>query len=290
MRFTALLAFAATLTGAWPAEGAARLTEHCNTNFGTGEVAISAPGAARAELLAIAAEPARNLAIHERLWQPLSGRLLDYISFEDQVLLSYDPLQDTEQIAADIRGDPVLAALGVTHADPNTTQICFATMPPPVRVTVTEYHNRILDHYFLSSSAQENAVIDAGGAGAGWARTGEVLHAIQPGYCYGSRPVFRFYTFGANTHFFTADASECGFLRRNDPGWVFEAEAFGATLPEGGLCSAGTTPVWRLYNNRWMFNDSNHRFVVSAALRDQMAARGWVSEGVALCLQDWGPS
>jgi len=73
-------------------------------------------------------------------------------------------------------------------------------------------------------------------------------------------------------------------VRRSDPGWIYEGEAFGAAMPEQGQCEAGMTPVYRLYNNRWMFNDSNHRFVTRPALRDQMVGRGWIYEGVAMCL------
>ena len=58
-------------------------------------------------------------------------------------------------------------------------------------VTV-EYHNTLLDHYFLAILPSEIAGIDDGKAGPGWVRTGEIL--ITEDYAlfnYGSRTVQR---------------------------------------------------------------------------------------------------
>jgi serine protease len=55
-------------------------------------------------------------------------------------------------------------------------------------------------------------------------------------------------------------------------------------MPIDGACAAGTTPLYRLYNNRWLYNDSNHRFVSRQDLREKMASQGWIDEGVAMCL------
>jgi serine protease len=195
-------------------------------------------------------------------------------------------VQDTEQIAAQIRTDPVLILMGITNTDADSTGLCGVPPAAPT-VTITEYFNRDLNHYFLSSSDFENNVIDSGVAGAGWSRTGEHFRTIPSGACWSSRPVFRFYTHGANSHFFTVNDAECGFVR-NNPGWLYEADAFGAMSPENGQCPAQTVAVWRLYNNRWMYNDSNHRFVTRTALRDEMVAAGWLSEGVTMCLPGWG--
>lgn len=53
--------------------------------------------------------------------------------------------------------------------------------------------------------------------------------------------------------------------------------------PQGGACAAGV-PVYRLYNSRWMFNDSNHRYVTSASERAAMQAQGWIDEGARFCV------
>jgi hypothetical protein len=259
------------------------LTHNCRSHFDTGEVLLflSSP-TKRDEFLAIAADPTKEPAIYSKLWAPNGSRAIGL----DWGAIRFERNTDTVEIARAIEADATLRGRGLTSALANTATVCFATPPAAKQVFVTEYHNRVLDHYFLSSSAGENAAIDSGFAGPGWARTGESFIAIEPGACYSSYPVFRFYTFGANSHFYTADPGECGFLRRNDPAWLFEGDAFGAHLPVNGSCPGRTKPVYRLYNNRWMFNDSNHRFVTRLDLYQQMQERGWKGEGLAFCVAE----
>jgi hypothetical protein len=49
-------------------------------------------------------------------------------------------------------------------------------------------------------------------------------------------------------------------------------------------CSVQQRPLFRLYNNRFAQNDSNHRYVVDAALYRQMEATGWTGEGAQMCV------
>ena len=44
-----------------------------------------------------------------------------------------------------------------------------------------------------------------------------------------------------------------------------------------------TTAIFRAYNNRFAFNDSNHRYMTSITLYNQMLAMGWSGEGVVMC-------
>lgn len=53
--------------------------------------------------------------------------------------------------------------------------------------------------------------------------------------------------------------------------WVFLATLVAALHVPGG-----TVPVYRLWNQR---DDSNHRYATSAAIKDEMLAAGYVSEG-----------
>ena len=65
----------------------------------------------------------------------------------------------------------------------------------------------------------------------------------------------------------------------NYSGYDFEApNVFYVGLPDiaTGACPAGTTPVFRLWNQR---ADSNHRYTTDANVRAQMLAKGYVSEG-----------
>lgn len=170
------------------------------------------------------------------------------------------------------------AVLGTANAQ-------LSTSPP--RVTVVEFHNTVLDHYFLTAKVEEVAVIDAGGAGPGWRRTGYGFTAFASvgSTCPDCKPVSRFYGtpgLGPNSHFFTASQEEADGLKRPGSGWTFEGLAFAVPVPIDGRCSTGT-PVYRLFNNRWMMNDSNHRYVTSAQERTRMQALGWFDEGARFC-------
>jgi hypothetical protein len=277
------LAFALALCAPLAAIAEARLTQSCNTNFATGNVFVATTVASEQVLLGLARNPAVNPDVYWRFWTPPAVDDIDYSAYPSGFALRFDSLQDTREIAESIMGDPVLRELGVVGADADTYTICFSPNPPPRRMTVTEYFNSNTGHYFLSPTSLDNAFIDSGGAGPAWARTGETLRTFEADYCSGSRPVFRFYTPIANTHFFTLDNAECGAVRRGG-GWNYEGEAFGARAPAGGTCPANTTTVYRLYNNRWMYNDNNHRFVTRTALREQMVSQGWINEGIAMCV------
>ena len=82
---------------------------------------------------------------------------------------------------------------------------------------VVEYHNTLLDHYFLAILPAEIAGIDAGRAGPGWVRTGETLITEDYGLFTYSRRVSRFYgsnEIGPNSHFFTIVEAESQMLRQ----------------------------------------------------------------------------
>jgi uncharacterized delta-60 repeat protein len=150
----------------------------------------------------------------------------------------------------------------------------FNTAPPMI-----EYFNTVLGHYFMTYDSDEAQGIDRGGAGAGWQRTGATFTAG------GTSPVCRFYGtpgVGPNSHFFTVDAAECAGVKK-DRGWFFEGLGFYATPAVNQKCPPELRAVHRLYNNRAMFNDSNHRHVVDPPLIAPMVARGWIHEGVAFC-------
>ena len=153
---------------------------------------------------------------------------------------------------------------------------------------VQEYVNDLTGHYFLVSEAYEKQFIDSGSAGPGWHPTGHRFSAyavtstrLVP-VSRGS-PVCRFYAGGPNTHFFTASTYECDLLRTNGWGWTYEGIHFRAETPVNGVCASGLAPISRLYNNRFQFNDSNHRYVAEPALRDGMVRQGWTDEGVVFC-------
>jgi len=161
--------------------------------------------------------------------------------------------------------------------------------------TIVEYYADGTDHYFVTAAADEIAQLDSGSAG--WKRTGLSFKAwtrasdAPPA----AQPVCRFYSRGVNSHFYTGDASECQGLRSLEAsqraeattkgqsflGWQYEGVVFYALRPSNGQCPGGTTPVYRMYNNRAQENDTNHRFTSDGPMHAAM--QGWVDEGVAFC-------
>lgn len=165
--------------------------------------------------------------------------------------------------------------------------------PPPSLVRVIEFHHAALDHYFITASAEEIAVLD-GGAFGGWTRTGLEFNAFAPGTLAqgGAAPVCRFYgsaAAGINSHFYSAAQRECAEVKsRFAHAWLLESEnVFEIQLPDPltGACPAGTRAVYRSWNARV---DSNHRYTTDARVHAAMLARGDIGEGygerhVAMC-------
>lgn len=158
-----------------------------------------------------------------------------------------------------------------------------APVPAPTIVTIVEFYHSGLDHYFITANPKEIAELD-GGVHAGWQRTGESFSAYGVGSSgrAGRRPVCRAYgnpAAGLDSHFYSASPNKClATLENFGNAWLFEAAVFEMELPDTttGACSSDRTPVYRLWNNRV---DSSHRFVKSLALRAQMIARDFISEG-----------
>jgi hypothetical protein len=279
----AVLSIAAVLHAGPAMAAGERLTQRCSPPP-SNKVHMEVTGEARQAIEAVIARPDSNPALYEQLWRPAA--IEPFFGNSWAIVLDYPGPLDPYEMAASIAANIDLARLGITQVGPSSNGraggICF-TNPPAVKVTLTEFFHAGLGHYFLSSSEAETRSIESGAAGPGWQRTGETFLTTVYDSCYGMKPVFRFYGARQNSHFFTVDAGECGGVRRVDPGWQYEGVAFGATMPADGRCDFGT-PLYRLYNKRAAQNDSNHRFTTRTAVRDEMVARGWVSEGVAMCL------
>jgi hypothetical protein len=154
-----------------------------------------------------------------------------------------------------------------------------------------EYYHPGLDHYFMTADPAEQAGLAAGGADGQWRATGESFSVWKLAYP-NLQAMCRFYgdpsidpqsgqRAGPDSHFYTANPSECGTLSQRWPQWIFEGYAFFAAVPDGGgNCSAGTRPVYRYFKPQ---GDPNHRHVTTDAGKREMAARGWMAEGVTWC-------
>lgn len=157
-------------------------------------------------------------------------------------------------------------------------------------VTVAEFYNSNLNHYFMTADTSEANGIDSGQAGPGWIRTGLSFLAWNgQSVTTDVVPVCRFYGTpgkGPNSHFYTADSGECNQVKA-DPGWYYEGVAFYNKLPQNGNCPSGYPPIYRVYNNRAAANDANHRFITSKPDYDKMVAAGWLGEGIVMCAPSW---
>jgi len=148
----------------------------------------------------------------------------------------------------------------------------------PSTVAVVEYYNAVLDHYFITWIAAEQANLDAGNTPTKWNRTGASFRAYATAQV-GTSPVCRYYlppAFG-DSHFFGRGTAECNATGIGHPAFVLEDPLFMQMfLPAAGACPPNTTPIYRVFSNR---PDANHRYMTDRAIRDQMVAKGWLAEG-----------
>jgi lysyl endopeptidase len=148
-------------------------------------------------------------------------------------------------------------------------------------VVATEFYNRALDHYFISTDPDEINDLDSG-ATIGWVRTG-LRFLAYGGPVAGANPVCRFYRTpsAGDSHFYSADPAECTDTALKFPvDWIYESpNVFYVPLPDKatGACPAGTKVVYRYFNTFTV----NHRYTVEVTVRDQLAADPvtWTAEG-----------
>ena len=199
---------------------------------------------------------------------PTEGGSINYANV-DQINLR--PLPADGVTAVDRNGNSV-AATPKNFA--NTTAAVTATP-----IAAVEFYNASLDHYFISSLAGDIDALDSGRI-AGWTRTGQNFN-VFPSQASGgtATPVCRIIIPPphGDSHFFGRSTQECAETLAKFPFMSQEtATAFFIGLPAAGVCPAGTTPVYRAFDNR---ADANHRYTIDRTVRDHMAAVGWTIEG-----------
>ena len=160
-----------------------------------------------------------------------------------------------------------------------------AAVPATQTVTVIEFYNATLDHYFMTADAAEAHDLDTG-VHPGWARTGLTFLAIKAGeQVAGSTPICRFYgrpdaVPPLDSHFYSASVAECTAVQAQfAASWQLESqEIFRAMAvdPNTGRCATDFSPIYRLWNQR---SDVNHRYTDQTSVYAQMIAKGYVAEG-----------
>jgi len=161
---------------------------------------------------------------------------------------------------------------------------------PPVPVSVIEYYHAPFDHYFITPVAAEIAMLDAHTPPfQDWSRTGKSFNAYANASApAGSAAICRFFNdhfAPKSSHFYAAHGYGCEATLAQFPDWRLEDDKlFNAMLPSAaGACPAGTVPLYRVYN-QGQGGAPNHRFVTTPADVALMVAKGYVSEGVVMCV------
>jgi uncharacterized delta-60 repeat protein len=182
-----------------------------------------------------------------------------------------------------VLADGAILAIGSVAAD----SVLVRIIGVETTTNVIEFYNTALKHYFVTADPVEAASIDTGAAGPGWTRTGKTWKSGGPSRAcrsYGSSDVdpATGVRRGPNSHVFSMEAAECLTIRA-DPGWRFEGYGFSGWPRRAQGCASGTIGVYRAYNNRFAFNDSNHRHTTELATYNQMIGQGWAGEGIVFC-------
>jgi len=186
-------------------------------------------------------------------------------------------------VSYSLAANPGAARTGTVTIAGQTFTVTQGDAAPVAQAQAVEYYHAGFGHYFVTGSAGEAAGID-GGAVLGWTRTGQT-YTVYSSSGAGLSPVCRFFTITfapKSSHFYTPNAAECTLVKTN-PNWQFEQNAFYVSEPAGGFCPGGTVPLYRVYNNG-RSGAPNHRYTTCSAIHDNMVSRGWVSEGVAMCV------
>lgn len=166
---------------------------------------------------------------------------------------------------------------------------CLGVPPPNQLGEMIEFHHAGLDHYFYTADAGEIGGLDSGTGARGWMRTGKSFRVILGGCVPAEQIDFRVFRFfgkpgvGPSSHVFTLDRQECRIIDKSGA-WLYEGSTFWATRPDskGGCPVFDEIPLFRVWK---AFGDSNHRFTTDPAVVDEMKAKGWVDEGVAMCVK-----
>ena len=208
---------------------------------------------------------------------PTDGGTLNYAGVDQ---MAFGPLP-TDGVTALFRS-------GTTGPGSAVNFSGMATAPKATPISLVEFYNAALDHYFVSALQPDIDALDSGRI-AGWTRTGAGFR-VYPTQALGGagvNPVCRFLIppEHGNSHFFSASVDECNAVLGKvgkDPNYSNYIEetpsAFFIALPDTatGACPAGTTVVYRLFNNR---ADANHRYTTDPVVKAAMIAKGYIAEG-----------
>ncbi|MBL8309529.1 MAG: hypothetical protein JNL19_03805 [Burkholderiales bacterium] len=154
-------------------------------------------------------------------------------------------------------------------------------------VTVVEYYNRVLDAYFITSRTAEINALDLG---VDFERTGASFSATAGSQANAANSICRYYISltspYTSSHFYGLQATDCQLVAQTNPaGFTYEGIDFVVGQKVGAICPLATpVAVYRSFRPAAGGRTPNHRYTVSQASYDKMAAAGWTQEGIAFCV------
>jgi hypothetical protein len=192
--------------------------------------------------------------------------------------------------------------LSISHnGEGGSTSIPFfgtaRELPANTRLMI-EYRVPEFDYYFITSRANEQALLDAFAA---FQRTGASF-PVYASQVEGTSGIIRYYfdkvakQARRGSHFYTLLAGEIAALNELNPSNsqaprlpFNEGTDSYAALPlvtgPNGSCASGQQPVLRLFRGNARFpDDPNHRFSIDRRTYDEFVAAGWDGEGVRFCV------
>lgn len=174
----------------------------------------------------------------------------------------------------------ILAALALTAASSALTSAWGQS------VTVIEYYNKPLDAYFITGRATEQQQVDAI---SDFQRTGMTFQAVAASAATSATTrICRFYINTTapftSSHYYGREGTDCEFLRgQNLAGFSYEDFDFALVQPNGGVCPANTTTIYRSFRAAANGKTANHRYTASAASYAAAANAGYAGEQAAFC-------
>lgn len=170
-----------------------------------------------------------------------------------------------------------VALLGATIVQTAT----FTAHAAEPAATIVEYFNAPANKYFISANPADWALLDQY-ANIGWKRTGVTFSAFTQGQDAAAQPVCRFFAPTVGSHFFSVNKADCDLLAVT-PGFVNEGIAWYALPPVAGACAAGTSSLYRTFNNG-SNGPANHRYFTDFSFYQSYASKGYALEGLTMCL------
>ena len=164
---------------------------------------------------------------------------------------------------------------------------------------IVEFRQTALDYYFMTSRANEIALLD-GMSAQGWQRTGQSFRVASEQSAVGrdfGRPLRRFYfdriarNATRGSYFYTSSASDVDVLRALNPQntqaprlpYDEGVDSMVFAPPQGSTCAYNgfQVSVYRFF--RTASDDPNHRYVADLGLAASMPRSVWQYEGIAFC-------